>query len=110
MKTKVKEPKRAKKAMVSLYKLVDQLEYFYQNKDRFKKEVLKDAMYIEEILHSLSVDKKIENAKFISKFKHLFAKENEELREKNRKLREELQQRGNKIQELSKEIKELKDE
>lgn len=110
MKNKVKEPKRAKKAVVALHKLVDQLEFFYQNSDRFRREVLDDAIFIEETLHDLSVDKKVEHAKFISRFKHLFAKENEELKEKNRELKKELKQRGEKIQELTEEIKEIKDE
>lgn len=108
-KNNAKEPRKAKIAIDHLQDLVGQLEYFYQNPEKFRKEVLKKAVYIEEILYELSVDKKIDHARFISRFKHLFAKENEELKEEVRELKEELKERGEKIQELVEEVKELKE-
>lgn len=109
-KNNIKEPKKARVAIDHLYDLVDQLEYFYQNKQAFKKHVAKKAIYIESVLYDLSIDKKVDHAKFISKFKHLFAKENEELKEEVRELKKELKERGEKIEELFEEVKELKEE
>lgn len=96
----VKEPKQARKSIEHLHSLVEQLRFFYQDNDRFKKEVLKKAIHIEDTLYELAIDKKVERARFISKFKHLFEKENKELKEEVKELKEELKERGEKIQEL----------
>lgn len=106
-KNKVKQPKKAKKAVEELHDLVDQLRYFYQDNQKFKKEVLKKAIYVEDVLHTLSVDKKIEHARFVNKFKSLFGKENKELKEENKKLKQEVEKRGKMIGELVEENKEL---
>lgn len=104
---KVKQPKKAKKAIEELHDLVDQLRYFYQDGSRFKKEVLPKAIYIEDILHTLSIDKKVDHARFVTKFKHLFGKENEELKEEVKELKKECEKRGEIIHELVEENKEL---
>jgi hypothetical protein len=102
----VKEPKKIRKAIENLHELVNVLEFFYSgDKERFKKEILKNAIYIEDTLRQYGTDKKIDHARFISKFKALFAKENEELKEEVKELKEELSERGELIQELVKEIK-----
>jgi len=98
----VKEPKKARKGIVHLHNLVEQLRYFYHDGSRFKKEVLTKAIYIEDVLYQLSLDKKIKHAKFISKFKHLMGKENETLKTEVEDLKKELKERGEKIQELIK--------
>ena len=96
----IKEPTKARKGIVHLHDLVEQLRFFYQDSERFKKEVLTSAIYIEDVLHELSIDTKIDHAKFISKFKHLIGKENEELKDEVKELKEELKERGEKIKEL----------
>lgn len=104
---KVKEPRKAKKAIEELRTLVEQLEFFYQDNPMFKKEVLERAIFIEKALYQLSVDKKVENAKFVSTFKEIFGKEVKELKEENKELKEELKERGKIIGELVEENKEL---
>lgn len=105
MTKKVKEPKKAKKAIEHLHNLVEQLRFFCQNPERFRKDVLSEAIYIEEALHELAIDKKIDHARFITKFKHLIDKENKELKEEVNELKQELKDRGKKIEELIKEKK-----
>jgi hypothetical protein len=102
-KNKVKQTKKTVKAIDDLYDLTSQLEYFYQNNDKFKKNVLNKAINIEKELYKLSVDKKV----FSSKLKEIFNKENRELKEKVAELTEEVKQRGKKIGELVEENKEL---
>ncbi len=106
-KNKVKEPKKTQKAIEHLHELVDQLRFFYADNDRFKRDILKNAIYVEDVLREYGVDKKVDHARFISKFKHLFAKENEELKEEVKELKEEIKERGEKIKELVEENKEL---
>lgn len=102
-KNKVKQTKKTVKAIDDLYDLTSQLEYFYQNNDKFKKNVLNKAINIEKELHKLSVDKKV----FSSNLKEIFNKENRELKEKVAELTEELKQRGKIIGKLVEENKEL---
>lgn len=101
----VKEPKKARKGIAHLHGLVEQLRFFYQDSERFKKEVLTSAIYIEDVLHELSIDKKLDHARFITKFKNLFQKENEELKGEVSELKQELKERGEKIKELIKDNK-----
>ena len=62
-----KTPKRADKAIGLLDNLVELLHYFYNgNEDKFRKDVLKSATEIEDILKELAVNKK-ETFKRISK-------------------------------------------
>lgn len=99
----VREPKKALKAIQALHGIIDQLKYFYgQDMSKFKKDVLKDAIYIEDALRELAVDKKIDHARFASTFKHLFNKENKELKKEVKELKEELKERGEKIEKLIK--------
>ena len=51
-------PKRANHAIELLAGLVEQLHYFYGEDRKFKTDVLKDAIEIENILKDLSVNKK----------------------------------------------------
>lgn len=104
---KVREPKKAVRAIEHLHSLVDQLRFFYHDNSRFKTEVLEKGIYIEDVLRELSVDKKVDHARFISRFKNLFGKEVEELKCEVEDLKEELKERGEKIQELVEENKEL---
>jgi hypothetical protein len=97
-KNKVKQPKKALKAIEELHVLVDQLRFFYPEDNRFRDEVLKRAVYIEDVLCELSIDKKIDHARFASKFKNLFNKENKELKK-------EIKEKEEKIKELTEEIK-----
>lgn len=99
----VKEPEKALKAIEALHGIVDQLKFFYGNDHtRFKKDVLKDAIYIEDTLRELAVDKKIDHARFASRFKHLFNKENQELKKELKEVKKELKERGEKIEKLIK--------
>lgn len=100
------EPKRAKIAKEYLHEIVEQLHFFYQNEDRFQKDVLKKAVYIEDVLEKLSVDKK----SFSGKLMDIFGQKVKEVTEENKELKEELKARGEKIGELVEEVKELKDE
>lgn len=101
-----KEPKRAVIAKEYLHEIVEQLHFFYQNEERFKKDVLTKASYIEDVLEKLSVDKKSFSAKLVD----IFGQKAKELKEENKELKEELKARGEKIGELVEEVKELKDE
>lgn len=101
-----KEPKRALIAKEYLHEIIEQLHFFYQNNERFEKDVLKKASYIEDALEKLSVDKKAFSGKLID----IFGQKAKELKEENKELREELKARGEKIEELVEEVKELKDE
>jgi len=51
-------PKRANHAITLLEGLVEQLHYFYGEDRKFKTDVLKDAIEIENILKELAVNKK----------------------------------------------------
>ena len=106
----VKENKTASQAIEELHNLVEQLRFFYQNGENFRQEVLKRAIYVEDTLHELAIDKKINHAKMKDIYKYLFDKENEQLKEEVKELKEELKARGEKIGELVEEVKELKDE
>lgn len=106
----VKEVKTASAAIEKLHDLTEQLKYFYLDNEGFKRDVLKKAIYIEETLHDLAVDKKIKHIKMKDTYRYLFDKENEQLKEENKRLAEELKARGEKIGELVEEVKELKDE
>ena len=53
-----KAPKRADKAIQLLEGLVEQLHYFYGDNRKFKTDVLKDAIEIENALKDLAVNKK----------------------------------------------------
>ncbi len=96
----VKEPKKTLKAIEALHRLVDQLRFFYPPEGRFHKSVLVDAVYVEDVLREYGVDKKVDHARFSSRFKHLFHKENKELKKEVKELKTELKERGEKIQEL----------
>jgi len=100
---KVKEPKKARKAIEELHNLVDLLGFFYQERKEFKKDVLEKAIYVEDTLRQYGIDKKVDHARFASKFRHLFGKENKELKEELRELREEVRVKEMKIEELCKE-------
>tara|TARA_R100000951_G_C2653160_1_gene185150 strand:- start:3186 stop:3494 length:309 start_codon:yes stop_codon:yes gene_type:complete len=90
---KTKEPKKTLKAIESLHKIVDQLKFFYGNDtSKFRKDVLDDAIYVEDTLRELGVDKKIDHARFATKFKNLFNKENKELKKENKELKKELKE------------------
>lgn len=94
----IKKPKKARKGIEHLHSLVEQLRFFYQDSDRFKKEVLKKAIYIEDTLYELAVDKKVDHARFATKFKGLLQKEKKELKEEVIELKQT-------IEELTKENK-----
>lgn len=54
-----KLPKKADKAIKLLEKLVEQLDFFYfGDRTKFRKHVLKDAIEIENILKDLAINKK----------------------------------------------------
>ena len=106
----VKQPKRCVKAIKIIHKWIDDLHYYTNNHPNFRQMYLNDAIYVENLLRELAVDKKIDHAKFIQKFKHLIGKENEELKKENEELKKELNERGEKIAELVDEVKELKDD
>jgi hypothetical protein len=101
-----KEPKRAVIAKEYLHEIVELLHYFYQNEERFRQDVLKKAVYIEDVLEKLSVDKK----SFSGKLLDIFGQKVKEVTEENKELKQELKARGEKINELVEEVKELKDE
>jgi len=105
-KNKTKEPKQTSKAVDDLHDLVEQLKFFYQSNQRFKKDVLDKAINIEKELYKLSVDKKV----FSSRLRTIFGKQADGLKCEVQELKEELKVRGEKIEELVEEVKELKDE
>lgn len=65
-------PKRADKAIGLLSGLVEQLHYFYGEDRRFKTDVLKDAIEIENILKDLSINKKETFKRIAKKYKEYY--------------------------------------
>jgi len=70
-------PKKASRAIKKLHYLVDHLAYFYGNNIKFK-DVLDLAQSIENTLHSLAVDKKINHAKINEKYKSWYERKLED--------------------------------
>lgn len=69
-----KVPKRADKAIQLLEILVDQLHYFYNGNVKFKKDVLKPAKEIENILSELAINKKETFKRIAKRYKDLYDK------------------------------------
>lgn len=81
-KTKIETepPKRARKAIKKLHKLVDYLE-FYMGRDSkgFRDHVVKElASVIEDVLHELSIEKNINHIRLATKLKTIWKKEQDE--------------------------------
>lgn len=74
-----KVPKRADKAIQQLEKLADQLHYFYKGHPKFKKEVLKPAKEIENILSELAINKKETFKRIAKRYKDFYEKKQEAL-------------------------------
>jgi len=70
-KEEIEPPKRAKKAIKKLHKLVDHLEFYCgQNAKFFKEVIVKElASDIEEVLHELSIEKNIDHIRLATKLK-----------------------------------------
>jgi uncharacterized protein YaaR (DUF327 family) len=72
-KPEVEPPKRAKRAIKKLHKLVDFLEFYCGNSEFFKKTVVKElASDIEEVLHELSIEKNIDHIRLATKLKTIW--------------------------------------
>lgn len=73
MANKVKEPKKAKKAIEYLHEMVYYLDYYMKD---IPDEVKEKLIYVEATLKDLAIDKKIDHARFASKLKKRWEKEN----------------------------------
>ena len=78
-KQEVEPPKRARRAINKLHKLVDLLEYFCGQDSRFFRDtVVKDlAGDIEDVLHELSIEKNIDHIRLATKLKTIWNKQQE---------------------------------
>ena len=76
-KPEVEPPKRARKAIKKLHKLVDLLEYFCGRESKFFRDtVVKDlAGDIEEVLHDLGIEKNIDHIRLATKLKTIWKKQ-----------------------------------
>ena len=72
-------PKRAEKAILLLEGLVEQLHYFYGDHRRFKTDVLKDAIEIENILKELSINKKETFKRIAKKYENYYKRKKESI-------------------------------
>ena len=72
-------PKRARRAIKKLHKLVDLLEYFCGADSRFFRDtVVKDlAADIEDVLHELSIEKNIDHIRLATKLKTIWNRQQE---------------------------------
>lgn len=74
----IQPPKRARKAIAKLHKLVKYMEFYMGTDDKFRNHIIKElASPIEEVLHELSVEKNIDHIKLATKLKTIWAKEQE---------------------------------
>lgn len=74
-----KPPKRARKAIIKLHKLVEYLEYYMgKNSEAFREYIVGElASEIEDVLHELSIEKNIDHIKLATKLRTIWAKEEE---------------------------------
>lgn len=92
-----KPPKKARKAISKLHKLIEYMEFYTGNTEEFRKEIVKElASPIEEALHDLSVEKNIDHIKLATKLKTIWKKEKEE------EVEREVEKRLDDIKEASK--------
>ena len=70
-------PKRADKAITLLEGLVEQLHYFYGEDRRFKTDVLKDAIEIENTLKEHAINKKDTIKRIAKRYENYFRKKQE---------------------------------
>ena len=70
-------PKRANHAIELLEGLIEQLHYFYGDNRKFKTDVLKDAIEIENILKDLAVYKKETFKRIAKKYEEYYKKKQE---------------------------------
>jgi hypothetical protein len=85
--------KKTKKTNVILSKL-NWIRFFlgyYMSDNKAFAEIEKDFDEIEKYIIEVSADKKVDHARFASKFKSLFFKENKELKEEILELKEEIE-------------------
>ena len=77
VKKETEPPKRAKKAINKLHKLVDYLEFYCgRNSKFFRDTIVKDlAQDIEEVLHELSIEKNIDHIRLATKLKTIWKKQ-----------------------------------
>lgn len=94
MEKKAKPTRKTSIAIEKLHGIVTQMEYFYKGTPYWK-DFMQDVSYIEEHLLDLSVDKKIDHAKFARLFKRLFYRENRELKATVAELEEKVEELEN---------------
>lgn len=72
-KKEVKEPRRVKRAIKKLHHMIDIIDYYmgHTGSQEFK-ELVKDAAEIENLLHELAIDKKIDHIRLAQKLKHIW--------------------------------------
>jgi len=72
----IKPPRTAKHAITELHKLTEYLKYYMGTKN-FRKEVAESAVYIEDTLYELAVDKKIDHIRLAKKLKNIWGRKKE---------------------------------
>lgn len=103
-------PRKARKAIEKLHKLVDIMEYEYGRDTKFFRDyIIKElASPIEEVLHDLSIEKNIDHIKLATKLRTIWQKEQEKHIEElvEERLDEEVERRMEDLLEMEKEDKE----
>ncbi|MCK5605022.1 hypothetical protein KAR91_24240 [Candidatus Pacearchaeota archaeon] len=91
-KPEIEPPKRAKRAIKKLHKLVDFLEYFCGRNKFFRDTIVKElAQDIEDVLHELSIEKNIDHIRLATKLKTIWNKQLDNTIEE--RVEEEVEQR-----------------
>lgn len=97
-------PKKARKAIEKLHKLVEIMEYQYGRESKFFRDfIIKElASPIEEVLHDLSIEKNIDHIKLATKLRTIWMKEQEKHIEElvEERLEEEVEKRIDDILEM----------
>ena len=71
VKDEIKEPKRVKRAIKKLHNMIDLLDFYMGHRIEFR-EIIKDASEIENLLHELALDKKIDHIRLAQKLKYIW--------------------------------------
>ena len=100
---KTEPPKRARRAIKKLHKLVEFLEFYCGNGKFFRETIIKElATDIEDVLHELSIEKNIDHIRLATKLKTIWSRQMDNAIEE--RIEEEVENRlGGLIEEIKKE-------
>ena len=75
----IKEPRQARKAIKKLHDVFDILDYYLHERknDVRVKAIYEDMVFIEDVLHDLAIEKKIDHIRLATKLKKMWEKQEE---------------------------------